>query len=107
MSKDDDVYLGHMLDKTREALDLVSGKTRSDFNRDKALRLALAHLVQIIGEAARQVTREFKNAHPELPWREIIGMRHKVVHDYMDLDEDVVWAVAPHDIRYFGLFMSP
>ena len=51
--------------------------------------LALAHLVQVIGEAARRVSPEFCDAHPEIPWKAIVGMRHKVVHDYMDVDEDI------------------
>jgi hypothetical protein len=51
----------------------------------------LIHLIQIIGEAGRQVSREFSDRHPEIPWADIIGMRHKVVHDYLGVDEDIVW----------------
>ena len=57
---------------------------------DENLRLALTHLVQIIGEAGRQVSREFSDRHPEIPWADIVGMRHKVVHDYLGVDEDIV-----------------
>jgi len=48
----------------------------------------------VIGEAARQVSREFTVTHPEVPWENIIGMRHKVVHDYLGVDEDIVWQVV-------------
>jgi uncharacterized protein with HEPN domain len=64
---------------------------RETYDADENLRLALIHLVQVIGEAARQVSREFTVTHPEVPWENIIGMRHKVVHDYLGVDEDIVW----------------
>lgn len=91
MQKDDFVYVGHMLDMAQKALGLVRGKDRQDYNSDEALRFALAHLIQVIGEAARHVSKKFCDAHPQIPWKAIIGMRHKVVHDYMNVDEDVVW----------------
>ncbi len=54
----------------------------------------LIHLIQVVGEAARQVSREFADKHPEIPWTNIIGMRHKVVYDYLGVDEDIVWQVV-------------
>lgn len=62
MPKDELVYVGHMLDKAHEALSLVRGKTRQDYDRDSALRLALTHLIQVIGEAARRVPVPFPAA---------------------------------------------
>ena len=91
MQKDDLVYAGHMLDMARKALDLVRGKSRQDYNSDETLRFALTHLVQVVGEAARRLSAKFCDAHPQIPWKAIVGMRHKVVHDYMNIDEDVVW----------------
>jgi uncharacterized protein with HEPN domain len=79
-----------MLDLARQAQRLAHGKSRADFDADEALQLALTHLVQTIGEAARHVSEAYQEAHPALPWFAIIGMRHKVVRDYMDVDYDVV-----------------
>ena len=56
MPKDNLVYVGHMLDMARQARQLVAGKTRADYDADIVLRLALAHLVQSVGEAARRVS---------------------------------------------------
>jgi uncharacterized protein with HEPN domain len=98
MPKDDWVYVGHMLDMCLQAHDILSGKDRSDYDQDVVLRLALTHLVQVIGEAAQQVSKEFQSAHPQIPWREIIGMRHRIVHDYLNVDEDVVWEVVHSDL---------
>lgn len=98
MSPRDLVYVGHMLDMTRKALDKTHGITRDGYDADENLRLALTHLVQVIGEAARRVSREFCDEHPEIPWTEIVGMRHKVVHDYLGIDEDIVWQVVTDDL---------
>lgn len=98
MPKDELVYVGHMLDKAHEALSLVRGKTRQDYDRDSALRLALTHLIQVIGEAARRVSVPFRESHPQIPWEAIVGMRSKIVHDYMNVDEDIVWDSVAHEL---------
>lgn len=98
MSKDDLVYVGHMLDMARKALDKTRGKGRPEFDQDENLRLALTHLIQIIGEAARRVSGDFHAAHPEVSWVDIIGMRHVVVHDYMRVDDDIIWQVVQADL---------
>jgi len=98
MQKDELVYTGHMLDKAREAMDLVKGKDRADYNSEPSLRYALAHLLQIIGEAARRISPDFCEAHSEIPWKAIVGMRNKVVHDYMSVDEDVVWDTVQQEL---------
>jgi len=98
MSDDDAVYVGHMLDAARKARSLVGARDRAAYDNDETLRLALAHLVQTIGEAARRVSRELLESQPHIPWSEIMGMRHKIVHDYMDLEEDVLWSVVTTDL---------
>ena len=98
MAHDDLIYAGQMLDMARKAQQLVAGKDRAAYDADEVLRLALTHLVQVIGEAARHVSSEFQAAHTEIPWSVIIGMRHKVVHDYLAVDEDVVWQTVLHDL---------
>ncbi len=98
MSPRDSVYVGHMLDMARKAVAKTEGVAHEEYERDENLRLALTHLVQVIGEAGRRVSREFCDEHPEIPWQEIIGMRHKVVHDYLGVDEDIVWQVVTEDL---------
>mgnify|MGYP001194033290 CR=1 FL=1 len=98
MPKDDLVYVGHMLDKAQQALSLVHGKNRQDYECDTVLRLALTHLIQVIGEAARRVSASFRERHSQIPWDAISGMRNKIVHDYMDVDEDIVWDSVVHEL---------
>lgn len=100
MLKDDQVYLGHMLDMAQKASSLVRNKKRADYDADETLRFALAHLLQIIGEAASHVSKECWQSQPQIPWQAIIGMRHKVVHDYMDVNEDVVWGTIVEDLPF-------
>ena len=99
MPKSDRVYLGHMLDMCQKGLEISAGKTRKEYEADEVLKLALTHLIQVIGEAADHVSEEFKEDHPLIPWYEIIGMRHRIVHNYMNVDEDVVWSVVVNDLQ--------
>ena len=87
-----------MLDMAKKAVAKAVGLTHDSYERDENLRLGLTHLVQVIGEAGRNVSREFCDEHPEIPWQEIVGMRHKVVHDYLGVDEDIVWQVVTEDL---------
>ena len=98
MQKDDSVYVGHMLDAARKAVDWGRRTTRAEYDANEHLRLALTHLVQTIGEAARHVSDPFRTANPAVPWAKVIAMRHKVVHDYLDVDYDIVWTVVSEEL---------
>jgi uncharacterized protein with HEPN domain len=98
MSDDESMYMGHMLDMALQAIEISQGKEKQDFNDDTNLRLALTHIVQVIGEAARRVPEKIRQKHPSIPWKEIVGMRSKIVHDYMSVDEDAVWKVVTEEL---------
>jgi uncharacterized protein with HEPN domain len=107
MSPRDLVYVGHMLDMAKKAVAKVQELPRSAYDADENLRLALVHLVQVIGEAARKVSPEFTMTHPDVPWENIIGMRHKLVHDYLGVDEDIVWQVVTADLPTLVELLEP
>lgn len=107
MLRRDLVYVGHMLDMARKAVSKTRDLSRQTYDADENLRLALIHLVQVIGEAARQVSPEFTGRHPERPWANIVGMRHKVVHDYLGVDEDIVWQVVTEDLPELVALLEP
>jgi uncharacterized protein with HEPN domain len=91
-------FVGDMLEFSREAVAKLGGRDRSAYNSNDLLPLALAHLVQTIGEAARRVSDEFRRTHPEIPWTTIVGMRHRIVHDYTHVDFETVWETVAIDL---------
>ena len=99
MEKDDLVYLRHILDISEQILSKVTDFSREQFDADDNLRLALVHLIQTVGEAAGRISDEFQSRHANIPWHLIIGMRHRIVHDYLHVDYDIVWEVATMHIR--------
>jgi len=98
MPKDEFVYVEHMLDIARRIEAKVAGIGRPAFDADENLRLAVTHLIQTIGEAARLVSDDFRNSNADIPWHQITGMRHRIVHDYLSVDFDIVWEVADREI---------
>ena len=95
MSKHNDaLYLGHMLDYARLAHSKVAGISREQFDADDTLQFAVTHLIQIVGEAATQISPATRTNHPEVPWTDVAGMRHHIVHDYVNVDFDIVWETA-------------
>ncbi len=90
--------LQHMLDM---ALLLEAEKNNYSLNKIKSDRVAfygLSKIVEIIGEAAYMITKEYKSLHTEIPWRQIEGMRHVLVHGYFSISAEVLWDVVENDI---------
>jgi uncharacterized protein with HEPN domain len=99
MSKHDDhVSFSDMLSHAREAIDLLGESGHEDLARDRVLQLALTRLVEIIGEAANRVSQDTQQKHPEIPWRQIAGMRNRLVHGYDVIDLDVLWDTIRDDL---------
>ena len=99
MSRRNDAnFLRDMLDAAKEAISFAQGKKRGDLDEDRKLALSIIHPVEIIGEAADHVSREFQETHPEIPWPVIIGMRNRLAHAYFDVDLDRVWDTAKDDL---------
>ncbi len=85
------VYLLHMREYAMKAVAFAEGRTRADLDDDEQFAFALRYAVGTVGEAASNVPRAVQRDHPEIPWPAIIGMRHRLVHDYERVDYDVVW----------------
>ncbi len=98
MREDDVIRLRHMLDAARAAVGFVHGRTRADLDRDRQLVFALVKAVEIIGEAAYRVSPAGRDQAAELPWDDMIGMRHRLVHAYFDIDLDILWRTTQEDL---------
>ena len=95
--KDDRLYLGHIL----EAIDriLLFGQDGEDhFRGDLRTQDAIIRNLQVMGEAAKKVSVETRAAHPDIPWKDIAGMRDRVVHDYFGISLDIVWDVVENHV---------
>lgn len=95
---EDDARLRDMLDYAGKAVEAISSRSRADLDRDAVLAAALERFVEIIGEAASRVSDERKAAAPDIPWRQIVGMRNRLIHGYGAVDRDVLWDVVHDDL---------
>lgn len=82
-----------MLDHAIETVAIAAAHTRADLDTDRKLNLALARLVEIIGEAAARVSPESQEKLSGIPWSEIIAMRNRMIHGYDQVDFDILWDV--------------
>lgn len=98
MTLRDEAYLRHMLDAIDRVAEAVSRTTLRDFEKDWVIQDAIIRELQIVGEAAGRITRELTTYRPEIPWAEITGLRHKLVHDYFVVDLRIVWQTATEDV---------
>jgi uncharacterized protein with HEPN domain len=98
MRRDDEIRLRHMLEAAREAVKFIGGRPRKDLSDDRMLALAVVKAIEILGEAATKVSPETRKACPQLPWDDIVGMRHRLIHAYFDINLDIVWRTLREDL---------
>ena len=96
--KDKDRLL-HMIEAIDNIFEFVQGKAYDTFKSDKILQFALIKNLEIIGEAAYLLSKEFKNQHNEIVWDDIIGMRHLLVHGYYTIRNEIIWSTIEHDLK--------
>lgn len=98
MSDPDLVRLRHLSDAAREAIQFAKGRSRADLDTDRMLSLALVRLLEIIGEAARAISPTYREGHPEIAWKKMVGMRDRLTHGYFDVNLDIVWETVTQDL---------
>ena len=90
----DKAYLLDMREFAEQALKYLNGKSHEDFLTDRLLRDGVAYNLQVVGEAAYQVSDTFKTEHPQIDWFKIAGLRHRIVHDYRRVDDETLWRIT-------------
>jgi|SRR5208337_457193 len=77
----------------------VTGRSRAELDQDLMLQFAVLHVIAIVGEAANRLSPEFRQAHPAIPWGEVIGVRNRIIHGYNNVKLDVIWDIAAEKIH--------
>jgi len=98
MKLEDKIRIQHMIDAAKEALVFASDVTEKDFSKNRMLILSIIKDIEIIGEAASKVTEETKMKFHEIPWKDIIGMRNRLIHGYFDVDIKLVWNTVKNNL---------
>ena len=93
----DDERLADIIEAA-EKIAVRAAKGRAAFDADEDTQIVLVHLIQVIGEATAGLSDGFIEEHPEVPWRQIIATRNRVVHGYFEVDLDILWDVAVIDV---------
>jgi len=92
------VYLRHMVDAIELIESYVGNKSYEEFRGDRMLQDAVIREMEILGEAAKNLSKEFKERHPDVPWRSIAGMKDKLIHQYFGVDLEAVWNTVIKDL---------
>ena len=90
--------LEHMLQAIERICRYTKGKNFEDFIADDMMYYAVVKNIEILGEASNMLTEAFRQAHPKTPWKQVNGMRNYIVHEYFQVDNNVVWDVITNDL---------
>jgi uncharacterized protein with HEPN domain len=94
----DEAYLLDMLIAARKAIEFVRDITWFQFKESELHQNAVLHPLEVIGEAARLISDETRRSHPEIPWTQVIGMRNRLIHEYLHIDLRTVWDTIHDDL---------
>jgi uncharacterized protein with HEPN domain len=94
----DETYLLDILIAANKALQFVEGIDRRNFAENEIIQSAVMRPLEIIGEASARVSQEFRKANPQIPWKEMIGLRNRLIHEYFRVDFNAVWDTIHKDL---------
>lgn len=98
MKPEDRIRIQHMIDAAEEALSFTDEISEKDFSQNRMLILSVIKEIEIIGEAASKISEEIKLKYPEVPWKDIIGMRNRLIHGYFEVNIELVWNTVNNNL---------
>lgn len=96
--RSDVAFLWDMLDSARAIQEFTRGMNEGGYHSDPKTQAAVERKIEIIGEASRRVSEAFKDDHPEIPWKKIVGQRHHLTHEYWEIEDPLIWEVVTRHI---------
>jgi len=100
-------YLWDMLEAAREIIEFIKGVRYTEFVENRMLRYAVERQLMVIGEAANHISKKFQDEHPEIPWRQMVGQRNVLAHEYGDINIERVWSTATNNIPAIQKAIEP
>ncbi len=94
---DDPTRLQHIIEAAQEAIGYVDSIGRTEFYASRPLQHSVVRCIEIVGEASSRISRALRDANPQIPWVDIIGMRNRIAHAYFDIDIEIIWKTATED----------
>jgi len=104
--KDDQIYIEHILQSIERIQSYISGKNQEIFSNDSITQDAVVRQLEIIGEATKRISKELRKNNSDVPWDDMAGMRDVLIHDYIDVDLNIVWKTASESIPGLKALLS-
>ena len=95
----DKLYLKHIVEAIKKIKQYSEGITAEDFKKESLIQDGVVRELEIIGEAARVISETTKKKYPDIPWYDIAGMRNRLIHEYFQVDVEVVWKTVTQDLQ--------
>ncbi len=98
MNKGANIFIEHIIDSIIKLEEFTRSVNEEEFNNNVQLQDAVVRRIEIIGEAAKNLPKDFKEKYNEISWKEIIGTRDKIIHHYFGVNLDIVWSIVKRDL---------
>jgi uncharacterized protein with HEPN domain len=100
MKQEDRIRIQHIIDASNEVMHFTENVSKEEFFKNRMMILSVIKEIEIIGEAASKLSEVVKINNPDIPWRDIIGMRNRLIHGYFDVNVELVWNTVKYNIPY-------
>jgi uncharacterized protein with HEPN domain len=100
-------YLLDIVTMANDAISFATGMDKKAFSKDRKTQYAIIRCLEVIGEAAKRIPDDFRNAHPQVPWKQLAGMRDILIHSYDKVNVDIVWETVQKDLPDILNKLSP
>lgn len=98
MKRDETVYLRHILDAIDSIEEYTRGMSENEFFSNSMAHDAVVRQLEVIGEASNNISDDFQDRHPKIPWGKMIGIRNKIIHEYFNINYAIVWDTIQDDL---------